>query len=105
MITYSDVWEANNYHFPQRALGGKVICLPRSGKLHVWDDSLVRLAMRGVLTLIFSLTLLVPLLILAFVEQRNLIVAVTASGSALLALMLATLTQCRDHEIIVAVSA
>lgn len=66
---------------------------------------MVRVAMHGVLTFILSLTLLVPLLILAFVVDRRLIVIVTASCSIVLAIMLATLTQCRDHEIIVAVSA
>lgn len=66
---------------------------------------MIRLAMRGVLTFILSLTLLIPLLTLAYVADRRLISAVTASCCILLAIILATLTQCRDHEIIVAVSA
>lgn len=66
---------------------------------------MIHLIMRGVLTLILSLTLLIPLLVLAYVEDRRLITAVTASCSIFLAIILATLTQCRDYEIIVAVSA
>jgi hypothetical protein len=89
----------------QRAPGGKVIQLPSGGKLHVWDNSMVRLAMRGILTFITSLTLLVPLVVLAFVVDRRLVVLITASCSVVLAIILAMLTQCRDHEIIMAVSA
>lgn len=90
----------------QRAPSGKVVTLPHNNRtLHVWDDALVRMAMHGALTLILSLTLLVPLLVLAFVEDRRLVVAVTVAGSILLAVVLASLTECRNHEVIVAVSA
>lgn len=66
---------------------------------------MIRLAMRCLLTFILSLTLLIPLLTLAYIVNRLLIIAITASCSISLAIILATLTQCRDHEIIVAVSA
>ncbi|KAH6971961.1 hypothetical protein EDB80DRAFT_836302, partial [Ilyonectria destructans] len=36
----------------KRAPGGSVKLFPSGGKLHVWDDRMVRLAMHGVLTLI-----------------------------------------------------
>ena len=53
---------------------------------------MVRLAMRGVLTFILAITLLIPLLMLAFITDRRLVAAVTALCSILLVIILATLT-------------
>ncbi|KAJ2990715.1 hypothetical protein NUW58_g2810 [Xylaria curta] len=91
--------------FAKRAPGGKRIALPSGGTLHVWDDSMVHIATRGVLTLISSLTLLVPLIILSFVENKLFIVVITALCSIVLAIFMAVATECRDYEIIMAVSA
>lgn len=92
-------------HLIQVAQGGKRVATRGGGTLCIWDDNMVHTSMSGASTLAFSLILLVPFIILLFVENKHLVVTKTDFCGVLLAAILATMTRCCEHEIIMAVSA
>jgi hypothetical protein len=66
---------------------------------------LFRIAFRAILTLITSMVLLIPVVVLSFIGEKSQAVVTVAICTALIAVILAVATDCRNHEIIMAVSA
>ncbi|KAK2743241.1 hypothetical protein FQN57_004930 [Myotisia sp. PD_48] len=85
--------------------GGKRIALPKGGTLLLFDDSMVQRVHRAVLTILMSLVLLIPIIILASIEGERTVAIAVALCTAGMAVLLAVVTDCRDHEIIMAASA
>ena len=85
--------------------GGHTSSLPGGGTVHLYRDSWVHATVRALSTFLSALMLSVPLGGLSKVDDRSVSVTAVAICSAVLAMLLAVGTSCRDHEIIVAVSA
>ncbi|GAB1317937.1 hypothetical protein MFIFM68171_08147 [Madurella fahalii] len=87
------------------AFGGRTVPVSHTGKIYLYDDDNVRLIMRAVVTATSSILLLVPIGILSTVEDRSTIITIVALCCTAMAVVMAVATACRDHEIIMAVSA
>ncbi|KAK0742669.1 hypothetical protein B0T18DRAFT_413480 [Schizothecium vesticola] len=91
--------------FAKTMFGGHASSLPGDGTIHIYKDSWVHATVRALSTFLSALILSVPLGGLSKVDDRSVSVTVVAVCSTVLAMLLAVGTRCRDHEIIVAVSA
>jgi heme A synthase len=81
------------------------MALPQYGKLYIYEDSMVQIAHRVLLTVVSSVLLLVPVGVLSSIKDKGMAVIIVALCCLLMAVVMAAATGCRDHEIIMATSA
>jgi len=86
-------------------VGGKRIQLANGGWLHLYDDNKIRILLRALVTLVSSIVLLIPVVVLSTIDNKRRAVLGVALCTAIMAVVLAVGTDCRDHEIIFAASA
>ncbi|KAI9931243.1 hypothetical protein ASPWEDRAFT_166809 [Aspergillus wentii DTO 134E9] len=85
--------------------GGKAVQFPHGGVLYTYDDDMVAAMVRLILTLVTSVMLIIPIIILYFVKGGpNPLIIVTICTLAV-AVTIAMTTDCKNHEILMAAAA
>lgn len=88
----------------QETTGGKKVQLPKGGTLHIFDDQMIHMAFRAIMTLLTFLMLLTPIVALSFMEGKRERLALIVVCTAITATVMAVATNCREHEIMMAAS-
>jgi hypothetical protein len=83
-------------------LGGRKTNLPDGGVLYTWNDGKIRRIVRGVITLVTTILMVIPIVVLYFTAHGYQSLIVVAVCTAAVAMLMALATDCRNHEILTA---
>jgi hypothetical protein len=86
-------------------MGGKRVNFSGGGVLYTYDDDKIRRVVRGIITLVTAIFLVLPIIVLYFVKGGYEALVVVVVCTTAVAVVMAITTDCRNHEIMMAAAA